>query len=104
MTDAEALQEICRRDAAVDRRDMIQRTFGVLLGLVDDVLPIGRQDAEPAKGHPAALRVPFGTRCGSRCGHPPPPDRPGHEHRGFDALPDVERLSLDQPECRSPAR
>ncbi|EID17939.1 hypothetical protein MXEN_00665 [Mycobacterium xenopi RIVM700367] len=49
VTDAEVLQEICHRYVAINRRDAIQPAFDAILGVVDDVLPIGRTEAEEAK-------------------------------------------------------
>jgi uncharacterized protein len=49
VTDAEVLQEICHRYAAIDRREAIQPAFDAILGVVDDVLPIGRADVKHAK-------------------------------------------------------
>jgi predicted nucleic acid-binding protein len=49
VTDAEVLQEICHRCAAINRREAIQPAFDAILGVVDDVLPIGRADVEHAK-------------------------------------------------------
>lgn len=49
VTDAEVLQEILHRYVAIDRRDAIQPAFDALLGVVDEVLPITRKDAEAAK-------------------------------------------------------
>jgi predicted nucleic acid-binding protein len=49
VTDAEVLQEICHRFTAIDRRDMIQPAFDATLGVVDEVLPIGRAEAEAGK-------------------------------------------------------
>ncbi len=49
VTDAEVLQEICHRYVAINRREAIQPAFDAVLGLVDDVLPIGRVDVEQAK-------------------------------------------------------
>lgn len=49
VTDAEVLQEILHRYAAIDRRDAIQPAFDALLNVVDDVLPIDRAIAERAK-------------------------------------------------------
>ncbi len=49
VTDAEVLQEICHRFAAIDRREAIQPAYDTILGLVDDVLPIDREIAESAK-------------------------------------------------------
>ena len=49
VTDAEVLQEILHRYVAIDRRDAIQPAFDVLLGVVDQVLPVDRTIAERAK-------------------------------------------------------
>ena len=49
VTDAEVLQEILHRYVAIDRRDAIQPTFQALLGIVDDVFPVDRDNVERAK-------------------------------------------------------
>ncbi len=49
VTDAEVLQEILHRYAAIGRRDAIQPAFDALLGVVDEVFPIDADDAETAK-------------------------------------------------------
>ena len=49
VTDAEALQEILHRYVAIDRRDAIQPAFDVLLGVVDQVLPVDHAIVEQAK-------------------------------------------------------
>ncbi len=49
VTDAEALNEILHRYTALDRRGYVQLAFDVLLGVVDEVLPIGRESIEVAK-------------------------------------------------------
>ena len=49
VTDAEVLQEILHRYAAVDRRDAIQPAFDLLLAVVDEVFPIDRTAVERAK-------------------------------------------------------
>jgi predicted nucleic acid-binding protein len=49
VTDAEVLQEICHHYVAINRREAIQPAFDALLGVVDDVLPIGRIEVEQAK-------------------------------------------------------
>jgi predicted nucleic acid-binding protein len=49
VTDAEVLQEILHRYAAIRRPDAIQVAFDVLLDAVDEVLPIDRSAAERAK-------------------------------------------------------
>lgn len=49
VTSAEVLQEILHRYVAIERPQAIQPAFDALLGVVDDVLPITRSDAERAK-------------------------------------------------------
>ncbi len=49
VTDAEVLQEICHRYVAINRREAIQPAFDAILGVVDDVLTIARNDVEHAK-------------------------------------------------------
>lgn len=49
VTDAEVLQEILHRYVAIDRRDAIQPAFEALLGVVDEVFPVERRDAERAR-------------------------------------------------------
>lgn len=49
VTDAEVLQEILHRYAAIGRRDAIQPAFDALLGIVDEVLDVTRAAAERAK-------------------------------------------------------
>jgi uncharacterized protein len=49
VTDAEVLQEILNRYAAIDRRHDIQLAFDALLNGVDEVLPVDRAVAERAK-------------------------------------------------------
>jgi predicted nucleic acid-binding protein len=49
VTDAEVLQEILHRYAAIDRRDAIQPAFDAILRVVDEVLAIDQTVAERAK-------------------------------------------------------
>jgi hypothetical protein len=49
VTDAEVLQEILHRYAAINRRHDIQPAFDALLNVVDEVLPVDRAVAERAK-------------------------------------------------------
>jgi len=49
VTDAEVLQEILHRYAAINRRDAIQPAFDALLGLADEVLSIDLAVTERAK-------------------------------------------------------
>jgi hypothetical protein len=49
VTDAEVLQEILHRYVAIGRKDAIQPAFQVILGVVDEVLPVELRDVERAK-------------------------------------------------------
>ena len=49
VTDAEVLQEILHRYAAIGRRDAIAPAFESLLGVVDEVFPIELADVERAR-------------------------------------------------------
>lgn len=49
VTDAEALNEILHRYTSLDRRATIQPAFDAMLGIVDEVLPIGQDTADLAK-------------------------------------------------------
>jgi predicted nucleic acid-binding protein len=49
VTDAEVLQEILHRYTAIDRRDAIQPAFGLLLAVVDEVIPITGDDVAAAR-------------------------------------------------------
>jgi len=93
LTDAEVLQEICHRYTSIARRDMIQPAFDTVLGVVDEVLPIQRDDAEAAKD--IVLR--YGSLSARDAVHAAVMSRHGIGRimtfdRGFDALPGLERL------------
>ncbi len=49
VTDAEVLQEILHRYMAIRRLDAIQPAFDAILGIVDEVFPVERVDAESAR-------------------------------------------------------
>ena len=49
VTDAEVLQEILHRYHAIRRLDAVQPAFDALLGVVDEVFPIGQPEVEQAK-------------------------------------------------------
>ncbi len=49
VTDAEVLQEILHRYAAIDRREGIQPAFDVLLSVVDEIFPIDLTIIQRAK-------------------------------------------------------
>lgn len=92
-TDAEVLQEICHRYAAIGRREAIQPAFDAILGVVDDVLPIERADAEAAKD--IVLR--YASLSARDAVHVAVMVRHDIEQvmtfdRGFDTHPEIERL------------
>jgi len=93
ITDAEVLQEILHRYAAIDRRDAIQAAFDAILGIVDEILAIDKPAAERAKeivlGHSRlsprdAIHIAVMERRGVR--------RILSFDAGFDGLPGIERL------------
>ncbi|MFZ1202766.1 MAG: type II toxin-antitoxin system VapC family toxin [Candidatus Acidiferrales bacterium] len=94
VTDAEVLQEILHRYAAIDRRDAIQPAFDALLRIVDEVFPVDLSAAEKAKtillGHP---------RLSSRDAlHLAIMEQQGIERilsfdAGFDGFPGITRLA-----------
>lgn len=49
VTSAEVMQEIVHRYVHIRRRDAIQPAFDALLGVVDEVYPVEREDVERAK-------------------------------------------------------
>lgn len=94
VTDAEVLQEICHRYAAIGRRDAIQPAFDAVLRVVDEVLPVTREDVESAKD------VLLGTRelSARDALHVAVMSRHGIGRimtfdRGFDVQPGIERIS-----------
>lgn len=94
VTDAEVLQEICHRYAAIDRRDMVQPAFDATLGVVDEVLPIEPQDVEGARD----ILLRYASLSARDAIHAAIMRRYGIERimtfdRGFDAYPGIERLS-----------
>ena len=93
VTDAEVLQEILHRYHAIDRADAIQPAFDAVLGVVDEVLAVEREDAERARdvllgrwslSARDALRVAVMKRHGI--------DRILSFDRGFDQIPGIERV------------
>ncbi len=93
VTDAEVLQEICHRYAALGRREAIQPAFDAILSVVDDVLPIEREDAEAAKD----ILLRYVSLSARDAVHAAVMGRHGITRimtfdRGFDAHPDVETL------------
>ncbi len=49
VTNAEVLQEILHRYAAIERRDAIQPAFDALLGVVDEVFPVDLDAVQRAR-------------------------------------------------------
>ncbi len=94
VTDAEVLQEICHRYVAINRRDAIQPAFDALLGVVDDVIPIEREDVEVAKDvvlRYASLSARDAVHVSVMWRHRV--ERIMSFDAGFDIVPGVERLS-----------
>jgi uncharacterized protein len=93
LTDAEVLQEICHRYAAIGRRDAIQPAFNAILGVVDDVLPIDHDDAEAGKD----ILLQYASLSARDAIHTAVMRRHGITRimtfdRGFDHHPGIERL------------
>ena len=94
VTDAEVLQEILHRYAALNRRDAIQPAFDSLLGVVDEVLAVDRAVVERAK------EIVFGeSRLSARDAvHLAVMEQHGIDRilsfdAGFDGFPGITRLS-----------
>ncbi len=93
VTDAEVLQEILHRYAAIARRDAIAPAFEALLAVVDEVFPIELTDVERARD--VLLAAPQLSARDAL--HAAVMERRGVEailtfDAGFDALPGVRRL------------
>lgn len=93
VTDAEVLQEICRRYAAIGRYDAISPTFDSTVEMVDQVLPIELEDVAAAKD--ILLRYTFLSARDAI--HAAIMERHGIDQimsfdAAFDRLPVVERL------------
>lgn len=93
LTDAEVLQEICHRYAAIERRNAIQPAFDAILGVVEDVLPIDLEDAEAAKD----ILLRYASLSARDALHAAVMRRHGIDRimtfdRGFDTHPGVTRL------------
>ncbi|MBW3664349.1 MAG: type II toxin-antitoxin system VapC family toxin [Actinobacteria bacterium] len=94
VTDVEVLQEILHRYTAIDRPDAIQPAFDAILGVVDEVLPVLEDHVQEAKrivlgryGLSARDALHLGVMADHGIG------RILSFDAGFDAYPDVERLS-----------
>ncbi len=93
VTDAEVLQEILHRYAAIGRRDAIQPAFDALLGVVDEVFAVALQDVERAK----SIVLGHQSLSARDALHAAVMRREGVSSilsfdRGFDALPGIARL------------
>lgn len=95
VTNAEVLQEILHRYAAIRRLDAIQPAFDALLGVVDEVFPVTDVDVDRAK---TILLGSAGERSARDAVHLATMER----HRvprimtfdtGFDGYPGVTRIS-----------
>jgi len=94
VTDAEVLQEILHRYAAIDRRDAIQPAFDALMGVVDQVLAVDRSIAERAK----QIVVGYRQLSARDAVHIAVMEHHGIEQimtfdSGFDGFPGIVRLS-----------
>lgn len=94
VTDAEVLQEILHRYAAIRRPDAIQVAFDVLLDAVDEVLPIDRSVAERAK----ELVLAYGGLSARDAIHLAVMEHHGIDRilsfdSGFDRFPGIHRIS-----------
>jgi hypothetical protein len=94
VTDAEVMQEILHRYAAIERPDAIQPAFDALLGIVDEVFPVNQEAVERAK------RIVLGQRRLSARDAIHIATMEQHEvarilsfDTGFDAIPGIERIA-----------
>lgn len=94
VTSAAVLQEILHRYRAIDRTDAVQPAFDALLGVVDEVHPVEREDVEEAK------RVLDGLAGGSARNALHVAVMRRHEvsrvfsfDDGFDRVPGIERIA-----------
>lgn len=94
VSDAEVLQEILHRYAAIGRLDAIQPAFDAVLGLVDEVFPIELENIERAK---TVLLGKYGLSARDAI-HLAVMEQRGIQHilsfdQGFDRYPNVRRLT-----------
>ena len=94
VTDAEVLQEILHRYAAIGRRGAIQPAFDALLAIVDEVFPIDRDTVDAARAIVVAreqlsardaIHAAVMARHGIR--------RIFSFDSGFDGLPGIDRVA-----------
>lgn len=94
VTNAEVLQEILHRYVAIRRPDAIQPAFDALLGVVDEVFPVLREDAERAKeivlGGAGRRSARDAIHLATMARHSVP--RIMSFDVGFDGYPGIERL------------
>ena len=96
VTNAEVLQEILHRYAAIRRRDAIQPAFDAILGLVDEVFPVTLEVVEHAK---TLLLGGRGNRSARDAIHVATMERQRLTQimtfdAGFDEYPGIERLRM----------
>jgi predicted nucleic acid-binding protein len=93
VTDAEVVEEILHRYSAIERREAIQPAIDVLLGIVDEILPIERTEVLRA-----AVLVTGRERHGARDAiHLATMERYGIHRivsfdRDYDRAPGIERI------------
>jgi predicted nucleic acid-binding protein len=93
-TDAEVLQELLHRYAAIDCRDAIQPAFDALLSVVDEVLPVDHKAVERAK----QIVLEYRRLSARDAVHLAIMEKHGIERilsfdSGFDSFPGITRLS-----------
>jgi hypothetical protein len=94
VSDAEVLQEILHRYFAINRQDAVQPAFDAVLGLVDEVFPVESGDLVRAKDlllSTAGLSARDAVHASVMYNRGV--DRILTFDAGFDALPDLTRLS-----------
>ena len=94
VTDAEVLQEILHRYAAIDRRDAIQPAFDAIVDIVDEIYAIEAADVDRAKTVLAGSR----TLSARDALHVAVMERHGVDRilsfdAGFDERPGIARVS-----------
>jgi predicted nucleic acid-binding protein len=95
VTNAEVLQEILYRYAAIGRREAIQPAFDAILGVVDEVFPVTLEDVERAK----TILHGRGKYSARDAIHLATMERQGVDRimtfdSGFDGYPGVKRVSV----------
>ena len=94
VTDAEVMQEILHRYSAIERKDAIQPALDALLGIVDEVIPVQKDDVLGARDILMGM-----SELSSRDAlHTAIMRRHGIQSifsfdRGFDRVPGISRIS-----------